>query len=149
MFIVAASALLAWMLTRQLAGPMLVASVMSVAAEPLMVLLVLNLLLLVLGCFLETLSLMILLVPMLMLLVRSLGIDLVHFGVVFTLNLMIGLVTPPVGMSMFMSCRIAGISIGECAREVAPFLVALSAVLLCVTVLPGISLFLPNLVLGQ
>lgn len=149
MFIVAASALLAWVLTRQLAGPTLVASVTALSAEPVVVLLVLNLLLLVLGCFLETLSLMILLVPILMPLVRSLGIDPVHFGVVFTLNLMIGLVTPPVGMSMFISCRIAGIGIGEYAREVAPFLLALLAVLLVVTLVPGVALFLPNLVMGQ
>ncbi len=149
MFIVAASALLAWVLTRQLAGPTLVASVTALSAEPVVVLLVLNLLLLVLGCFLETLSLMILLVPILMPLVRSLGIDPVHFGVVFTLNLMIGLVTPPVGMSMFISCRIAGIGVGEYAREVAPFLMALLAVLLVVTLVPGVALFLPNLVMGQ
>ena len=149
MFIVAASALLAWVLTRQLAGPTLVASVTALSAEPVVVLLVLNLLLLVLGCFLETLSLMILLVPILMPLVRSLGIDPVHFGVVFTLNLMIGLVTPPVGMSMFISCRIAGIGVGEYAREVAPFLLALLAVLLVVTLVPGVALFLPNLVMGQ
>ena len=149
MFIVAASALLAWVLTRQLAGPTLVASVTALSAEPVVVLLILNLLLLVLGCFLETLSLMILLVPILMPLVRSLGIDPVHFGVVFTLNLMIGLVTPPVGMSMFISCRIAGIGVGEYAREVAPFLLALLAVLLVVTLVPGVALFLPNLVMGQ
>ena len=149
MFIVAASALLAWVLTRQLAGPTLVASVTALSAEPVVVLLILNLLLLILGCFLETLSLMILLVPILMPLVRSLGIDPVHFGVVFTLNLMIGLVTPPVGMSMFISCRIADIGIGEYAREVAPFLLALLAVLLVVTLVPGVALFLPNLVMGQ
>ena len=149
MFIVAASALLAWVLTRQLAGPTLVASVTALSAEPVVVLLILNLLLLILGCFLETLSLMILLVPILMPLVRSLGIDPVHFGVVFTLNLMIGLVTPPVGMSMFISCRIAGIGVGEYAREVAPFLLALLAVLLVVTLVPGVALFLPNLVMGQ
>jgi tripartite ATP-independent transporter DctM subunit len=149
MFIVAASALLAWVLTRQLAGPTLVGAVLSVSDNPMIVLLVLNVVLLVLGCFLETLSLMIILVPILMPLIGVLGIDPIHFGVMFTLNLMIGLITPPVGMSMFIACRIAGITIGEYAREIFPFLLALLVVLIMVTLLPITVLFLPNLLLGS
>ena len=149
MFIVAASALLAWVMTREGAGPALVRFVTSVSTDPFVVLLVLNVLLLILGCFLETLSLMILLVPVLMPLIRTLGIDPVHFGVMFTLNLMIGLITPPVGMSMFIACRIANIQIVEFAREVWPFVIALIGVLLVVTYFPSVVLFLPNLVMGN
>ena len=149
MFIVAASALLAWVLTREQAGPQLVRLVTSVSTDPFVVLLVLNVILLVLGCFLETLSLMILLVPVLMPLIKTLGIDPVHFGVMFTLNLMIGLITPPVGMSMFITCRIAGIQVAEFAREIWPFVIALVAVLLVVTYFPSVVLFLPNLVMGN
>lgn len=149
MFIVAASALLAWVLTREQAGPQLVRLVTSVSTDPFMVLLVLNVILLVLGCFLETLSLMILLVPVLMPLIKTLGIDPVHFGVMFTLNLMIGLITPPVGMSMFITCRIAGIQVAEFAREIWPFVIALVGVLLVVTYFPSVVLFLPNLVMGN
>lgn len=149
MFIVAASALLAWVLTREQAGPALVRLVTSVSTDPFVVLLVLNVLLLILGCFLETLSLMILLVPVLMPLIRTLGIDPVHFGVMFTLNLMIGLITPPVGMSMFIACRIANIQIVEFAREAWPFMIALVGVLLVVTYFPSVVLFLPNLVMGN
>ncbi len=149
MFIVAASALLAWVLTREQAGPQLVRLVTSVSTDPFIVLLVLNVILLVLGCFLETLSLMILLVPVLMPLIKTLGIDPVHFGVMFTLNLMIGLITPPVGMSMFIACRIAGIQVAEFAREIWPFVIALVAVLLVVTYFPSVVLFLPNLVMGN
>jgi len=149
MFIVAASALLAWVLTRQQAGPALVKLVTSVSTDPYTILLVLNVLLLILGCFLETLSLMILLVPVLMPLIKTLGIDPVHFGVMFTLNLMIGLITPPVGMSMFIACRIARIQIVEFAVEVWPFVIALVGVLLLVTYFPSVVLFLPNLVMGN
>jgi len=149
MFIVAASALLAWVLTREQAGPQLVRLVTSVSTDPFIVLLVLNVILLILGCFLETLSLMILLVPVLMPLIKTLGIDPVHFGVMFTLNLMIGLITPPVGMSMFITCRIAGIQVAEFAREIWPFVIALVAVLLVVTYFPSVVLFLPNLVMGN
>jgi TRAP-type C4-dicarboxylate transport system permease large subunit len=95
------------------------------------------------------LSLMIILVPILMPLIGVLGIDPIHFGVMFTLNLMIGLITPPVGMSMFIACRIAGITIGEYAREIFPFLLALLVVLIMVTLLPITVLFLPNLLLGS
>jgi tripartite ATP-independent transporter DctM subunit len=149
MFIVAASALLAWVLTREQAGPQLVRLVTSVSTDPFIILLVLNVILLVLGCFLETLSLMILLVPVLMPLIKTLGIDPVHFGVMFTLNLMIGLITPPVGMSMFITCRIAGIQVAEFAREIWPFVIALVGVLLVVTYFPSVVLFLPNLVMGN
>ena len=149
MFIVAASALLAWVLTREQAGPQLVRLVTSVSTDPFIILLVLNVILLVLGCFLETLSLMILLVPVLMPLIKTLGIDPVHFGVMFTLNLMIGLITPPVGMSMFITCRIAGIQVAEFAREIWPFVIALVGVLLLVTYFPSVVLFLPNLVMGN
>jgi tripartite ATP-independent transporter DctM subunit len=149
MFIVAASALLAWVLTRQQAGPALVKLVTSISTDPTVILLILNVVLLVLGCFLETLSLMILLVPVLLPLIKALGIDPVHFGVMFTLNLMIGLITPPVGMSMFIACRIARIQIVEYAREVWPFVLALVVVLLLVTFFPIVVLFLPNLVMGN
>jgi C4-dicarboxylate transporter DctM subunit len=149
MFIVAASALLAWVLTRQQAGPALVKLVTSVSTDPTVILLLLNVLLLILGCFLETLSLMILLVPVLLPLIKALGIDPVHFGVMFTLNLMIGLITPPVGMSMFIACRIARIQVVEFAREVWPFVIALVCVLLVVTLFPSVVLFLPNLLMGS
>jgi tripartite ATP-independent transporter DctM subunit len=149
MFIVAASALLAWVLTRQQAGPALVKLVTSVSTDPTIILLMLNVLLLILGCFLETLSLMILLVPVLLPLIKALNIDPVHFGVMFTLNLMIGLITPPVGMSMFIACRIARIQIVEFAREVWPFVIALVGVLLVVTFFPSVVLFLPNLLMGN
>jgi C4-dicarboxylate transporter DctM subunit len=149
MFIVAGASLLAWIMTREQAGPTLVGAVTSVTRDPRLVLLLINIILLILGCFLETLSLMILLVPVLMPLINALGIDPVHFGVVFTLNLMIGLITPPVGMSMFIACSIAKIRLVDFAREIPLFVVALVLVLLLITYYPPLVLFLPNLVMGK
>jgi C4-dicarboxylate transporter DctM subunit len=149
MFIVAGASLLAWMMTREQAGPTLVGAVTSITTDPRLVLLLLNIILLILGCFLETLSLMILLVPVLMPLINALGIDPVHFGVVFTLNLMIGLITPPVGMSMFIACSIAKIRLVDFAREIPLFVVALMVVLLLITYYPPLVLFLPDLVMGK
>ena len=149
MFIVAGASLLAWMMTREQVGPTLVGAVTSITRNPHLVLLLLNVILLILGCFLETLSLMILLVPVLMPLINALGIDPVHFGVVFTLNLMIGLITPPVGMSMFIACSIARIRLADFAREIPLFVVALVVVLLLITYYPLLVLFLPNLLMGK
>jgi C4-dicarboxylate transporter DctM subunit len=149
MFIVAAASLLAWMMTREQAGPALVAWVTSVTRDKTLVLLVLNIILLILGCFCETLSLMILLVPVLMPLITALGIDPVHFGVVFVLNLMIGLITPPVGMAMFIACAIAKIRMMDFAREIPLFVGALILVLLLITNVPWLVLLLPNLLMGK
>lgn len=149
MFIVGTATLLAWILTREQAGPTLVNTVTSITTDPRTVLLLLNVFLLIIGMFLESLSVMMLLVPVLMPLILALGIDPVHFGVVLTLNLMIGLITPPVGMSMFISCSIAKIKITDFAREIPVFIAALITVLLIITYFPEIVLFLPNLLMGK
>jgi C4-dicarboxylate transporter DctM subunit len=149
MFIVAGASLLSWILAREQAGPLLVSWVKSITTDRYLLLLIINIILLILGCFFETLSLMILIVPILFPLIRALGINEVHFGVVFTLNLMIGLITPPVGMCMFISCAIAKIKVMEFGREIPPFVVALVLVLLAITYFPGLVLFLPNLLMGK
>jgi len=149
LFIVGCASLLAWILTREQAGPAMVKAVTSVSTDPRIVLLMINIILLILGCFMESLSIMMLLVPVLMPLIKTVGIDPVHFGVVLTLNLMIGLITPPVGMSMFIACAIAKIKISDFAKEVPLMIVALIAVLLMISYIPELVLFLPNLIMGK
>jgi TRAP-type C4-dicarboxylate transport system permease large subunit len=107
-----------------------------------------NVLLLILGCFMEPLPIMVIVVPTLMPIVKALAIDPVHFGLVVTLNLMIGLVTPPVGMVMFVVMHMTKLSLEEFVREAWPFLLALLLVLLTVTYLPGLVLFLPHVFMG-
>jgi len=113
--------------------------------SPLAFLLVVNVLLIVLGCFLEGTTILLIIVPVLLPTAHSLGIDPVHFGVVAVMNIMIGLITPPYGLMLFMMVRIAAVSLRDLVREVMPFLAVMFVALALVTLLPDLVLFLPRL----
>ena len=113
--------------------------------SPLGFLLLVNLLLLVLGCFLEGSTIILVILPVLLPTATALGIDPVHFGVVAILNIMIGLVTPPYGLLLFMMTKIADVSLMELVREVLPFLAVMLGALVVVTLMPDLVLFLPRL----
>jgi len=107
-------------------------------------LLLVNLIFLILGCFLDVSVLLLVFVPMLLPTVKALGIDLVHFGVLVVLNMMIGLIHPPFGMLLFVTKALTGIPIGEMMKEGWPFIVMLLLLLLAMTVFPQIVLWLPQ-----
>ena len=107
-------------------------------------LLLVNLIFLVLGCFLDVSVLLLVFVPMLLPAVKALGIDLVHFGVLVVLNMMIGMIHPPFGMLLFVTKALTGIPIGDMMKEGWPFLVMLLILLLAMTVFPQIVLWLPQ-----
>jgi tripartite ATP-independent transporter DctM subunit len=107
-------------------------------------LLLVNVMFLVLGCFLDVSVLLLVFVPMLLPAVKVLGIDLVHFGVLVVLNMMIGLIHPPFGMLLFVTKALTGIPIGEMMKEGWPFIVMLLLLLLAMTVFPQIVLWLPQ-----
>jgi len=109
------------------------------------VLLIINGVVLLCGMFMEPVPIIVLLTPMLMPVIVKYGIDPVHFGLVFVLNILIGVVHPPIGTNMFIACSIARCSVGEFTREALPFIGALILLLLLVTYVPEISLFLPKL----
>lgn len=115
--------------------------------SPALLLLVINAILLLLGCFMETISVMLLVVPTLLPLVMKAGIDPVHFGVVLTLNLMIGQLTPPFGILLYAVAAPAKVQLGGLLRELWPFIVALVVALLLVTYIPAITLSIPRLVM--
>lgn len=104
-----------------------------------------NLLFLVLGCFLDTTVMLLVFVPMLLPTVEALGIDLVHFGVLIVLNMMIGLITPPFGMLLYVTHSLTGIAIRDMLKEGWPFLIMLLLLLLAMTFIPEMSLGLPRL----
>jgi C4-dicarboxylate transporter DctM subunit len=108
-------------------------------------LLAVNLGLLLLGCFLEGTTIILVVLPVLVPAAQALGIDPVHFGVVCVMNIMIGLVTPPYGLLLFMMTRIANVPLKDIVREVLPFLGVMIGALLVVTYVPGLVLFLPRL----
>jgi tripartite ATP-independent transporter DctM subunit len=113
--------------------------------SPLMFLLFVNVLLLVLGCFLEGTTIILVILPVLIPAAQSLGIDLVHFGVLCIVNIMIGLVTPPYGLLLFMMTKIADVPLRDMVREVMPFLYVMFAALAIITLVPDTVLFLPKL----
>jgi tripartite ATP-independent transporter DctM subunit len=145
MLMVASANVVSWLLIVHGAGPAVLSIFEPLADRPWLVLLAINVIFLVMGIVLEPIPLLMLLAPILLPLVKSLGVDLIHFGIILTLNTTIALVTPPVGASMFVTARIAGVSIEVFAREIMPFLGVLVLALIVVTYVPAISLFLPTL----
>lgn len=117
------------------------------ATSPLVVLLILNLFLLLVGCFLETIAAITILVPLLLPLLQAFEVDPLHFGVIMILNLMIGLLTPPLGLVLFVVSRIGEISILELVRALGPFYLMLVLALIIVTLFPGVVLWLPGLLM--
>jgi tripartite ATP-independent transporter DctM subunit len=116
----------------------------SMHLSPTKFLLLVNVMFLVLGCFMDVSVLLLVFVPMLLPAVKLLGIDLVHFGVLVVLNMMIGLIHPPFGMLLFVTKALTGIPIGEMMKEGWPFLVMLLLLLLAMTFFPQIVLWLPQ-----
>ncbi len=113
--------------------------------SPLVFLLAVNILLLILGCFLEGTTIILVILPVLIPTAQSLGIDLVHFGVVCVVNIMIGLVTPPYGLLLFMMNKIADVPLRDMVREVMPFLYVMIGALAIMTLVPDTVLLLPRL----
>jgi C4-dicarboxylate transporter, DctM subunit len=113
--------------------------------SPLVFLLAVNVLLLVLGCFLEGTTIILVILPVLLPTAQALGIDPVHFGVLAVLNIMLGLVTPPYGLLLFMMSKIADVPLREIVREALPFLYVMIGALALITLFPDIVLFLPRL----
>jgi tripartite ATP-independent transporter DctM subunit len=149
MALVMAAKLLGWALAisriPQIAGQALT----TLSANPLVYLLIVNVLLLVVGCFMEGIAAMLILIPILVPVAMKLGIDPVHFGLVFVLNLMIGTVTPPVGVVLYVVSNIAKISFERMSRAIVPFLIPLLVVLAAITLWPPLTTWLPQLLIGK
>jgi tripartite ATP-independent transporter DctM subunit len=147
-FIVCAATLFNWVLARERVPQQVAALLLGVSDDPLVMLVLINALLFFLGMFMEALAIMVLTVPVLMPVVAQLGIDPVHFGMVLTLNLMLGLLHPPMGIGLFVVSKVGNIPYEKLAIAVLPFFVPLFAALALITVFPQITLWLPNLVYG-
>ena len=122
---------------------------LSLSASPGLLMLLINLMLLAVGTFMDMAPLIVITTPILLPVVGGLGVDPVHFGIILLLNLAIGLCTPPVGSTLFVGCAIGGISIEEATRGLWPFYLAMLAILLLVTFVPELSLWLPGRVAGR
>lgn len=144
LFIVAASAIFGWILTVTQTTDLLGEWIISIASDRWTFLTLVNILLLVVGCFMETIAAISIIVPVLMPVALKLGVDPVHLGLVVVLNLMIGLLTPPVGMVLYVLARVAEISFEQTVKAVAPWLIPLLICLGIITYIPQTVLFLPE-----
>lgn len=143
--IVGFAASFGWILTAERIPQTIADAVLSITDNKYVVILLINILLLIVGMFMETIAALIILFPPLLAVATQVGIDPVHFATFAVLNLMIGLNTPPVGVCLFVCANIAKISLVDITRAVLPFLVANLTVLMLVSYIPALSLWLPNL----
>lgn len=110
-----------------------------------LILLLINLLLLLVGCFMETVCAIMILAPILFPVVTALGVDPIHFGIIMVTNLAIGFITPPLGVNLFVASRVGETTLDVVIKGIVPFLVLMIATLMLITYVPAISMFLPNL----
>jgi tripartite ATP-independent transporter DctM subunit len=145
LLIVAGASIFGYLITLTKVTDNVSALVLSITTTPWIVLLLVNIFLLIVGCFMETIASITILVPVLLPLMDKIGVDPVHFGLIMVLNLMIGLLTPPVGMVLYILARVANISFERTTKACLPFLVPLLVSLALVTYWPSMVMFLPNL----
>ncbi|MCA0211703.1 MAG: TRAP transporter large permease [Proteobacteria bacterium] len=145
LFIVAAASIFGWMLTATGVTSAIAQWVLGFTKEPWVFLLLANLLMLFVGCFLEPTAAITILVPILVPICQQLGIDLVHFGLVMVLNLMIGLLHPPMGMVLFVLARVAKLSVERTTIAILPWLFPLLGSLVIITYFPSLVLWLPKM----
>lgn len=143
-FIVAASGVYGWMLMRSGMTARVASALLTLSENPMVILLTINVFLLIIGCFLDPTVAILILTPILMPAVMRVGLDPVHFGVVMVLNLMIGLLTPPFGIVLFVMAQVSGLRFGRVVRTTAPFLAPLLIVLVLIVIFPGLVTALPN-----
>ena len=139
MLVIGATGALAWLITAEQVAVQMATWIKFVASEPWMFLLLVNIILLLLGIFIEPLPALLLTAPLLLPLAKTFNIDLVHLGVVMTANLAIALYTPPVGGTLFVAAKLAGAGIGEITKQLWPLLVAAIVVLFIITYVPSMT----------
>jgi tripartite ATP-independent transporter DctM subunit len=149
LFIIAAASVYGWFIARYQISTSIVEQMLAISKNPMVFLLIINLLLLVVGCIMESLAAINILTPILLPVAISLGIDPVHFGLVMVLNLMIGLITPPVGMVLYAVQRVAGISFEDLVKAVAIYYIPLLLVLLLITLYAPLVTWLPSTILTR
>ncbi|MBR1407865.1 MAG: TRAP transporter large permease [Clostridia bacterium] len=148
LFIIGTSTLFTYVLVREGVSTKIADFILSISSNPAVILLVINIVLLVLGMFMEPGAILTLMLPVLLPIAKALNLDLVHFGVMMVLNLMIGQVTPPFGVCLFVISDVGKVKLDKLYTAILPFLIPLIIVLFMCTYVPGLVTWLPNLLLG-
>jgi tripartite ATP-independent transporter DctM subunit len=146
-YIISAAAIYGFLLGREQVPQSVAQLLFTISSNPHIILFIIIIFLLIIGCFMETTAALILLTPILVPPVIQLSIDPVHFGLVMVLTLMIGLITPPVGVVLYITSSIAKISFEDCTKATAPFIIPLFIVLLLSAYIPDLVMFLPNVLI--
>lgn len=149
MLMVGVSMTMSWLLASTGSVTMLADAITSVSSNPIVLLLLFNVLLLLLGTFLDITPGLLIFTPIFLPVAMKLGISPVHFGIIITFNLCIGIATPPVGSTLFVAARMAGVPLGQLTRPLLPMFAFLIAALFLVTYIPALSLWLPQVLLGK
>jgi tripartite ATP-independent transporter DctM subunit len=144
-FIISTSVIFSWIIAREQVPQRLTAIMLSLTTSKLLILFIMNILFLILGMLMDTNAIMLIFLPIVLPIVKSVGVDPIHFGVVVTLNLMIGLLTPPFGVLLFILNGLTKVPIEDILREVFPYIIVLVSVLLLITYWEWPVMFLPNL----
>ena len=118
--------------------------ILGITDSKVLVLLLINILLLIVGTFMETNAAIIILTPILLPIVTMLGVDPIHFGIIVVMNLSIGFITPPLGANLFMACQVGEISFDELVKKIWPWILVMLVLLMLVTYIPEISMMLPK-----
>ena len=147
LFIIGTSTLFTYVLVREGVSKQIADFILGISSNPYVILFIINIVLLVLGMFMEPGAILTLMLPVLLPIVKELNLDLVHFGVVMVLNLMIGQVTPPFGVCLFVISDVGKVKLDKLYKAILPFLIPLILVLFLCTYVPGIVTWLPNMLL--
>jgi tripartite ATP-independent transporter DctM subunit len=142
---IGAANILSFILVAEQVPQAMASAVLSLTDDPALVILIINALLMVVGMFLDGFAALIIFVPILLPLAKAMGYDPVHFGVIIVTNIMIGIITPPVGLCLFITAKIAKVPFNDAVREILPFILVSIVALLLISYVPAISLTLPHL----
>ncbi len=145
LLIIGASNLLAWILAAEQVPQRIAEGMLFISTEPVVLLLLINLVLFIVGMFLDTFPALIILTPVLLPIAEGIGVDRLHLGVIMVLNLMVGTVTPPVGVCLFIACNIGKVEVEAAIREILPFILASMFVVLLITFVPELATTVPRL----
>lgn len=148
LFLIAAASLFGWVLAAENIPQMVAAAMLSISTNYWVVLILFNILLLVLGMFMETIAIILIVIPIFFPILQQLGVDPVHLGVMVCVNLAIGANTPPLGVDLLAACKVADIPYESSFRYLLPFIGSMVLALLLIIVFPPLVTFLPNLLMG-
>ena len=124
---------------------MVTAGLMTISTNKIVLLLMINVLLLIIGCFMDTTPAILIMAPILLPVAQAIGVDPIHFGLIMVTNLAIGFITPPLGINLFVASRIADSPMEVILKGIVPFILTMLGCLMLITFIPQIVMFLPNL----